>query len=516
MSLTLRPYQQDLIQGVRRAMLPDAETGRPGYNRIAACLGQGGGKSVIISAIAASAAEKGTKTLVISHRDKILKQNFKKIEMVGIKAQIVNGANKKIPESNLVVGMSQSIGGRCTPDEKYPDKPVQEWRDWLLSFRLVLVDELQMGLHDCVLDLVHPDATVVGLSGTILRNGNGQKQLGLYYDCIVKGISNREMIELRYLVPSKCYTLTAPPLDDIPITRSTGDYHQASMQARFNNGQRYGDVIKEWRRLAGGTRTVIFTSGAEHCISLCSALNREGIKAKYVLSKKYQATDKEMSGPRERVLQDFEDGKFTILVSVQTLNVGWDSPSLQTVVLDFATQSWAMYSQSAMRGSRPYPGKDSYTVLDFGNHLRRFGPPEDGEKNNSLWHNTTSPGPALVKQCPDCQRLVLISTKKCMFCGHEWLNIRERYEVELEQYLVDQEDSLLTFEQWVAKKVKTDRWSNQRILVHACIANPGNEYHTFLRTIELLRKNDGGSISKFYWKWFNKEILSKKKFQVKK
>ena len=57
------------------------------------------------------------------------------------------------------------------------------------------------------------------------------------------------------------------------------------------------------------TQTIIYTTSSEHCVELCKEFVENGIKAKYVLSKKMPDTDSEMSGPVNKILNDFEKCK---------------------------------------------------------------------------------------------------------------------------------------------------------------------------------------------------------------
>ena len=71
--MELRPYQLDLVNNARSAL---AE----GKHAVCCVLGCGGGKSVIISTIAAMAAAKGNNVLFLVHRKELCQQIAKSFD----------------------------------------------------------------------------------------------------------------------------------------------------------------------------------------------------------------------------------------------------------------------------------------------------------------------------------------------------------------------------------------------------------------------------------------------------
>ena len=76
---------------------------------------------------------------------------------------------------------------------------------------------------------------------------------------------------------------------------------------------------------------------------------------------------------REDILAWFEKKDNAILSSVSILTTGFDSPSVQTIILNRATKSLTLYHQMIGRGSRILPNKKAFNVIDLGNNARRFG-----------------------------------------------------------------------------------------------------------------------------------------------
>lgn len=517
MTLKARAYQYDFMEETKLAMKKRTyinEAGElkvvSGFRRICGYLPQGSGKSVVIAFMGFNAVSRGNKVLILTHREEIFNQNFKKIAGLGVDVATVNPRTIKPPIANCSVAMSQTLSSRLSSNP-------EEWEEWLMLHNFIIVDEPHRGEHDSVMFEINPNAFVVGLSASIARSGNKTNQLGAFYDCIVTGISTSELIELGYLVKSENYTFQAPKLSDLPVSVSTGDYTPKHLQDRFKKKERYAGVIWNYQRLTPGTKAIAFTTGSEHCIDLCIAMNEAGIPAKYLLSKVFPKTDKIYSGDRETVLREFSEGKFKVLCNLSILDTGFDEPSIETVILDFATESYTKYAQCVGRGSRPclLPSgpKTHFNVLDFGGNIERHGIYERDDPPMSLWHNKSKPGVAMTKECPlekgGCGRLIPISAKDCPYCGHHFATEKEIYTVELQKLVVEQEEDRMTLQEWCAHK-KLKGWKTDQILCAICIKNCEAPKAAFMEAIKVLRGADGEMISPKYWHVFQKRVLRDK------
>lgn len=473
----------------------------------------GSGKSVIGAFMAEGSAIKNNKTLILTHRTEILKQNFKKMDMLGLKVAMISPHSKVVADSQIYCAMSQTLAARCKSE-----RDGEQYRKLMASFDFVIADEVDRGEHEALYQYFKKDAWIVGMSATILRSG-AMKQLGDTYSDIVKVVTTRELVDLKYLTPSKNYTFLAPKLDDIDFDRSKGDFNQQQLQKRFMSPERYAGVIENYKRLCMGSKAICFTCGIDHCIELCQAFILAGIRAKYLVSERRPDTDKVMSGNRAKLLESFDRGDFEVLVNVGMTSVGFDCPSVETVILDFATKSYARYIQSIGRASRLYQGKTHFNVLDFGSNIERFGLFED-DATCSLWHSVSRGGVAPVKECPanridrngksGCLRLVPISATDCPFCGYHWDSEKETYSVELQEVIKEQAEDMETIEGFCAAK-KLAGWENDWILRDLCIKNKDNQKEVFMRAIKILKTDSGQYVSPSYWHFFKKTKLDAKK-----
>lgn len=498
--LLLRPYQQRIIDAARVSMIEN--------KRIMIYAPGGAGKSVIIAYMAYNAAKKNLKTIVLTHRQEILAQNFKKMDMLGVDVQLINSKTKKIKNVNAFCAMTQTVVARC--------KRKIEWSEWLSQIDFIIIDEAHRQDSDDLQKIFHPNAWVVGLSATPLRSGN-MNQLGGFYSKIISEVLTEDIIKLSYLTPSTNYAFQAPKLDTVGIDRGTGDYVQKQLQRAFRKPERYAGVIDNYKRICPGTKTLVFTTGGDHCVDLCVKFNEAGVRAKYLLSE-VRYTDREYSGERTQLLKDFAEGKFEVLVNIYVLDTGVDIPNLETVILDFSTKSYARYMQAVSRGSRIYPGKGHFNVLDFGENIKNFGIYE-GQPIMSLWHNKGGSGVPPMKICPadkkdnnqrsGCNRLIPVSMTDCPFCKFHFETDKEVYEVELAKIIKEEEEDMSSIPRYVANMVLRGKSTNW-ILINICIKNSDNPKKAFLEAIKYIRTKNGDRVSPQYWYFFKNQILKDK------
>lgn len=500
--LRLRSYQQRLIDKARADL--------PKNRRIILYAPQGSGKSVIIAFMSHHSAKKGNKVLILSHRQEILKQNFKKMTSLGTSVHLVDASVKKYSETDVCCAMTQTISSRC--------KNFPSWAEWVGKMDVIIIDEAHRGEHDVMFSYFNPNAFVIGLSASILRSGN-MAQLGAFYQGIVGEVVATELISLGFLTPSRNFAFQAPKLDGVECSRSTGDYVQNQLQKQFRKKERYAGIIENYNKICPGTKTIVFTTGTGHCIDLCVEFNNAGIPAKYLVSEspdpKYFD---QYSGKREDVLASFEKGEFPVLVNISILDTGYDSPDLGGVILDFSTTSYTKYSQAVGRPSRVHPKKKFFYVLDFGANINSFGIYED-KPLMSLWHKSGGAGIQPTKECPTqkkdpsgrigCGRLIPISMSDCPFCGFHFQTDKEIYTVELQEIIAAQKEEEMTIAEWCAHK-KLAGWAINRIFCAVMMKNKENMKSAFEEARKVLRTEKGEMVSPMYYHYLKKHFIKKK------
>ena len=488
-------YQETMIREAREAMSR--------HRHIILQSPTGSGKGVLIGSMASKALRKGRRVLILAHGEEILRQDAGHVRKWGEPVTEVYAKTRKAPDVSCVAMMAQTLRQRLKKEE---------WAEWFKGFGFIIIDECHRAEFDFIFELPGvADMFVVGLSASPARYGQ-MRQLGLDYGAIVVGPQVKELVELGYLCRCRLYSLDAPSMDDIEWSYARGDYHLGQMAAKFKSRARYVGAVDNYERLCKGQKCLVFTCSSEQTINLTREFNERGIEAKYCLSGDFDE-DEELSGERKAVVEAFARGEFPVLVNLGLFTTGVDVPDIKVVMLMFSTTSLVKYLQCLGRASRPAEGKNGeFLCLDFGRNYERLGRYEDS-RDWSVWHSSgAGGGPAPLKECPQCHRLVPVSWTDCRFCGYHWPSQQEIYNAELNEIVATTEEESL--ESYVARK-KLDGWSNNRILVAVCIKNPDSQKESFMRAIEVLRTKHGENVSPRFWFFFKKEILSKVKLKPK-
>ena len=100
--IQLRPYQKELVENIRKSW-------KKGNKHVIMQLSTGGGKTVIFSYIAQKSAAKGSKILVLTHRDELLSQTSGTLVDFGLSPKLINSKVKHPADGLLFVGMTGTL-----------------------------------------------------------------------------------------------------------------------------------------------------------------------------------------------------------------------------------------------------------------------------------------------------------------------------------------------------------------------------------------------------------------------
>lgn len=491
--IKLRSYQERSVAEIREALAK--------YRRVLFQSPTGSGKGVVLGTIASLSHAKGKRILIACHRIEIVKQNIKQAERMGIECAMISPKQRNVPTEQASCAMVQTLQRRVQKEE---------WAEYLKSIDLLMIDEAHIANFSWLFNYISDKCFVVGFSATPCRQGNAQPQLGLEYRALVTGVSIKELIAQGYLCKCKLYSIDAPKLDDVEWDYARGDYALGQMAQKFKSRAKYVGAVDNYERLINGKKTIVFCCSSEQCIEITKAFNERGIKAKYLLSASFDE-DSEYSDERAKLLDDFANGEFQVLVNLGCAVAGTDIPSIEAVILMYATTSVAKYLQSIGRSARIAPNKNGvFYCLDFGGNYERLGRYED-DRLWGLWHNTSAGGGvAPTKICPQCGAMIAAMYSDCPFCSYHYPTKQEVYEAELQEIAERSDGEVETLEQWVARKKLEGKKTNW-ILVNICINNPDNQKEAFMRAIEVLRTQHGEKLSPKYYFFFRKNILDKVK-----
>jgi len=145
-----------------------------------------------------------------------------------------------------------------------------------------------------------------------------------------------------------------------------GDYTVKSSEELYVQNSMQNKLIKAYEQEALGTKTLIFNNGIQTSRYVHDTFLSAGYKIKYI-------DNTNTKEERREILKWFKETPNAILTSVGILTTGFDEPSIETIVINRATKSLALYFQMIGRGSRVCGKKNKFRILDLGNNVSRFG-----------------------------------------------------------------------------------------------------------------------------------------------
>lgn len=257
----------------------------------------------------------------------------------------------------------------------------------------------------------HYKVLVVGFTATPTRLNGDRLSL---FDCIVQGITANELMERGAI--SK-YDYYAPNIgidtSDIAIVR--GDYRTSELQDLFTKNCVYGDIFKYYKELADGKQAIAYCVSIEHSKKVRDLFVANGVSAVHLDSHT-------PSSEREKVMNDFKQGKFKILCNVGLISEGITVPDCECCLLLRPTISLALYIQQSMRCLTPKEGKKA-VIIDYVGNFQRHGLPTsdrewslDGAKKRKMINDN---GSFSIRTCPQCFK-VFKTADECPYCGYEY------------------------------------------------------------------------------------------------
>lgn len=397
--MQLRDYQQTLYESTRQAF-------RHG-KRVLVVAPCGAGKSYIFSAMAQNT--KGD-VLVLVHRRELKEQHEKLFRDLGI--------------TNARVNTYQTERNRLG---QYP-KP-----------KLLIVDEAHLSRSNSWMQVIeYYDTYTVGLTATPIRMDSSP--LGDIYNSMVQGITTKELISQHRLAPYEYYAPVTVDTDNLKI--QAGDFLLKDLERIMSDRAIYSDALKSWERIARGEKTIVYCVTIDHAKQTAELFTAAG----------YPAVEIDGETPtkkRDQIMQDFRDGKITVLCNVGIISEGVSIDDVSCCLLLRPTESHALYWQQAMRCMRYQPGKVAKIIDCVGNYTRNPLPDADVEwsltKSAKKEPRLTAAGDFKIRTCKECF-MVFPTAPVCPFCGAEYAldkkEIQAREEIELHRITEEQKQEL--------------------------------------------------------------------------
>lgn len=395
MSLTLRPYQESGVQGLRTVL-------RQGYRAPLYVLPTGGGKTAVFTYIGNNASAKGKEVWVLAHRKELVIQASRSLATFGLAHGIIAPAAKvRAAMADHMDRFGHHLVDQFANVHVASVQTLVRRLDKVRPPDLIIVDEAHhapAGQWDKIIS-AFPDAVKLGVTATPVR-GDGYG-LGNHFDTLVQGPTISELIDWGYLSQPVVYS---PPsqLDLAGVKKRGGDYVASQVADRVDTPKITGDAVSHYNRLCPGTPAIAFCASVKHAEHVAEEFWAAGWRAASIDGSMDDRT-------RDQRIRDLGEGRLNVLASCDIISEGTDVPIVGAAILLRPTQSLSLYLQQVGRALRPNPYKDRTVILDHvGNCLTHGVPDED----RGWTLDTSRPGAGQGGQAPDDT----LQTRQCPQC----------------------------------------------------------------------------------------------------
>ncbi|MFF5009638.1 DEAD/DEAH box helicase [Streptomyces phaeochromogenes] len=340
-ALPLRDYQRAAIDALHNGW-------QTGGRRLAVLLPTGAGKTVVFSHLAAEQHDRGIRTLVVAHREELIKQAAAKIRAVAphLNVGIVKAELDEHQDADVIVASIQTLA-------------VRKRREAITGVGLVIVDEAHHAAAPTYMEVLQHfgcfDRTpAAGFTATMRREDGGLAEV---WERIVYTRDILEMIADRHLVNVRGKAVRVADLDLDSVKSRAGDLQDGQLGQALDDSGAAAVVADAYTKFAADRPGVVFTPTVDTAQSMADVLNSRGIRTAAVWG----------DMPREErgaTLKAYADGDLQVLSNCMVLTEGFDAPWASCAVIARPTKSASLYVQMVGRVLRPWPGKRDALVLD--------------------------------------------------------------------------------------------------------------------------------------------------------
>jgi DNA repair protein RadD len=327
------------------------------------------GKSIVIAAIA---KEVGERLLIIQPSKELLEQNYNKFIGLGGEASIYSAAMNekeigsvtyatigsivKIAHRFKSLGISKVIIDEC---DRFPREPGGMLRKFLTNAGITHV----LGLTATPLKLQTNMGDDGPFSKLVMLTSRSKK--GNFFKNIIHVAQIEEMVKLGFWSPLlyESYDFDTGEL----VYNSTGaEYTDDSIKRAYKNQNIGGKIIRKVAELTDRKSILVAVPTIDEAIELATKIPNSAPLYSGM-------ADKE----RNRIIDDFKNGRLRVIIQVNILSVGFDYPQLDCIITGRPTSSLSWWYQFVGRVTRIHSDKANGLVVDFVGSVPKFGKVED-------------------------------------------------------------------------------------------------------------------------------------------
>ncbi len=315
----------------------------------------GGGKTVIFSEIVRQYLKHHNKrVLVLTHRIELCKQTASMLTEFGVVNKVVDSKANLEDQSDYscFVAMVETLNNRLNEDKLD-----------ISDIGLVIIDEAHYNSFTKLFKFFS-QSFILGVTATPLSS-NIKLPMKDNYDELIVGETIESLINNEFLARAETFSYNVG-LTSLEVG-SNGDYTVKSSEDLYTNNDMLNKLLLAYEKHSKNKKTLIFNNGINTSLFVYDMFRTEGYPIAHLDN---TATKKQ----RAQILKWFKETPDAILTSVSILTTGFDEPTVDTIILNRATKSLALYYQMIGRGSRILKSKSKFAVIDLGNNIHRFGP----------------------------------------------------------------------------------------------------------------------------------------------
>lgn len=398
-----QPLWEHQVRGIIRS----SAAVKAGCRALAVVAPPGSGKTRYMAEIAARAAERNKKVLLLTNRKILLKQTADALKDRGVHHGVMAANYDPAFLNDIQLASIPTIDSRVFQRQRW-DLPAAD---------LVLVDEAHSNNRGAARKIIEhykargaviigPTATPVGLAGL--------------YTGLVEIASNSELAAKGILVNGEVFAPSEPDMKGVAMIK--GEFAPGQMAKRVMQCIVFGDVFKHFMKLNPSRKpTVLFAPGVKESAYFVEQFNARGIPSAHIDG---ATPDKQ----RTEIFEKMRAREIILVSSCGVLREGWDFPQVAHGILVQCCGGLSNYLQIVGRLKRSAPGKTSYTLQDHSGAWWRHGSPDE----DRIWSlDDTDASLAKKKKknqqageekqpirCPECGG-VRSSGAECPWCGHK-------------------------------------------------------------------------------------------------
>lgn len=328
MSRVMRPYQgvgyTDIFEGWKTDDI------------LMFILATGGGKTFTFTEVIRTVLSRGSRAMLIAHREELIQQSWQTLYDAGVYAGIIMAQHPKNYSLPCQVCSIQTIVNRKhLPDVDY-----------------IIIDEshhVQKGNSYGKILQRYPNAKVLMVTATPYRL-SGDGFLEVLAGKITKLIINRtlaELIEEAWLVPLEYHIGSIPDLSGVKISK--GEYDEEGVKEVMERAP----LVDSYLEHCPGKQGLVFAVDIADSKRICENYNRAGISAVHIDANT-------PSDQRKSMLEDYRAGRIMVVCNVGIFTEGTDFPGCQFVQLAAPSKSLSKIFQEIGRVTRAACKVDDY------------------------------------------------------------------------------------------------------------------------------------------------------------